>query len=250
MTCTGDDRAILDLGGGVHGVHQAIQKGEVVLEPESANTFTRRFRGYDPAAVDTHIEMLTTKQQLVLDDVESLRARLKEISDEAVGLRKEVALLTETSPSPHAMQQRMANMLRRAVDEVAEMQAEARAEAEALIAAAEAEIEAEQRKHKEQLADLIAQQKALEAEYADSKEKLEAELASIRDDAQAEREQLFADVKLEADHYREQARRAADEAIQQRVKVLEHLMGVYRDLEAVPADLELAYQELKNPTGD
>ncbi|MGA8544199.1 MAG: cell division protein DivIVA [Mycobacterium sp.] len=194
--------------------------------------------------------MLTTKQQLVLDDVESLRARLKELGDEAVGLRKEVALLTETSPSPHAMQQRMANMLRRAVDEVAEMQAEARAEAEALIAAAEAEVEAEQRKHKDQVADLIAQQKALEVEYANSKEKLEAELASIRDDAQAEREQLFADVKLEADHYREQARRAADEAIQQRVKVLEHLMGVYRDLEAVPADLELAYQELKNPPGD
>ena len=96
------------------------------MEPESANTFARRFRGYDPAAVDAHIEMLTTKQQLVLDDVESLRARLKELGDEAAGLRKEVAVLTETSPSPHAMQQRMAKMLRRAVDEVAEMQAEAR----------------------------------------------------------------------------------------------------------------------------
>lgn len=220
------------------------------MEPEAASTFTRRFRGYDPAAVDAHIEMLTTKQQLVLDDVESLRARLKELGDEAAGLRKEVALLTETSPSPHAMQQRMANMLRRAVDEVAEMQTEARAEAAALIAAAEAEVEAEQQKHKEQVADLVAQQKAMEAEYADSKEKLAAELARIRDDAQAEREQLLADVKLEADHYREQARRAADEATQQRVKVLEHLMGVYRDLEGVPADLELAYQELKNPPGE
>jgi cell division septum initiation protein DivIVA len=232
------------------GVTRRFQKGEVVVEPESASTFTRRFRGYDPAAVDAHIEMLTTKQQLVLDDVESLRVRLRELGDEAAGLRKEVALLTETSPSPHAMQQRMANMLRRAVDEVAEMQAEARAEADALIAAAEAEIEAEQRKHKEQVANLVAQQKAMEAEYADSKEKLEAELARIRDDAEAEREQLLADVKLEADHYRDQARRAADQATQQRVKVLEHLMGVYRDLEAVPADLELAYQELKNPPGD
>ena len=220
------------------------------MEPESANTFARRFRGYDPAAVDAHIEMLTTKQQLVLDDVESLRARLKELGDEAAGLRKEVALLTETSPSPHAMQQRMANMLRRAVDEVAEMQAEARAEAEALIAAAEAEIEAEQRQHEEQLAELVARQEALEADHAESKEKLEAELASIREDAQQEREQLLADAKLEADHYREQARLAADEAAQQRVKVLEQLMGVYRDLEAVPADLESAYQELKNPPED
>jgi cell division septum initiation protein DivIVA len=220
------------------------------MEPESANTFTRRFRGYDPAAVDAHIEILTTKQQLLLDDVESLRARLKELGDEAAGLRKEVALLTETSPSPHAMQQRMANMLRRAVDEVAEMQAEARAEAAALIAAAEAEIEAEQRKHEEQLAELVARQEALEADHAESKEKLDAELASIRDDAQEEREQLLADAKLEADHYREQARRGADEAAQQRVKVLEQLMGVYRDLAAVPADLESAYQELKNPPED
>lgn len=220
------------------------------MEPESANTFARRFRGYDPAAVDAHIEMLTTKQQLVLDDVESLRARLKELGDEAAGLRKEVALLTETSPSPHAMQQRMANMLRRAVDEVAEMQAEARAEAAALIAAAEAEIEAARRKHEEQLAELAARQEALEADHAESKEKLEAELASIRDDAQEEREQLLAAAKLEADHYREQARRGADEAAQQRVKVLEQLMGVYRDLAAVPADLESAYQELKNPPED
>ena len=66
-------------------------------------------------------------------------------------------------------------------------------------------------------------------------------------DAQQEREQLLADAKLEADHYREQARRAADEASQQRIEVLEQLMGVYRDLEAVPATLESAYRELKNP---
>jgi DivIVA domain-containing protein len=245
-----EDRDILDLGVRFTGFAKRFQKGELVVEPESANTFTRRFRGYDPAAVDAHLEMLTTKQQLLLDDVESLRARLKKLGDEAAGLRKEVAVLTETSPSPHAMQQRMANMLRRAVDEVAEMQAEARAEAEALIAAAEAEIEVEQRKHEEQLAELVARQEALEADYAESKEKLDAELVSIREDAQQEREQLLADAKLEADRYREQARRAVDEATQQRVKVLEQLMGVYRDLEAVPADLESAYQELKNPPED
>ncbi len=217
------------------------------MEPESTNTFTRRFLGYDPAAVDAHIEMLTTKQQLVLDDVESLRARLNELGDEAAGLRKEVAQLTETSPTPHATQQRMANMLRRAVDEVAEMQAEARTEAEALIAAAEAKVEAEQQKHKERLADLDAQFKAREAEYAKAEETLHAELDRMRTDAQAEREQLLADVKFEADHYREQARRKTDEAIAHRVEILEQLMGVYRELEAVPADLESAYRELKNP---
>ena len=225
---------------------------------EPAKTFSRMFRGYDPAAVDAYIEVLTTKQQLLLDDVESLRARLKESGDEAAALRKEVAVLSDTSPSPHAMQHRMAKMLRRAVDEVSEMQAEARAEAEALIAAAEAEAEAEQRKRKEVLADMAAQRKALEAEYEETKKKLDAELASMRaetqsaideawQDAQQKREQLLADAKQGADHYREQARRAVDEASQQRIKVLEQLMGVYRDLEAVPATLESAYQERKNP---
>jgi cell division septum initiation protein DivIVA len=205
------------------------------------------FRGYDPAAVDAHIEMLTTKQQLLLDDIENLRARLKESGDEAVALRKEVAVLTDTSPSPHAMQQRMAKMLRRAVDEVAEMQAEARAEAEALIAAAEAEAEATEQKREEMLADMAAQRKALEAEYQETKETLESELAGMRADAQRAREQLLGNAKQEADHHREQARRAAEEATRQRIKVLEQLMGVYRDLETVPAALESAYEEEKNP---
>ena len=214
---------------------------------EPAKTFTRMFRGYDPAAVDAHIEMLTTKQRLLLDDVESLRARLKESGEQAAALRKEVAVLTDTSPSPHAVQQRMAKMLRRAVDEIAEMQTEARAEAEAVIAAAEAEAEDTRRKRDEMLADLAAHREALEAEYEETKEMLQAELASLRDDAQQERERLLADAKQRADQDREEARRAVDEASQQRIKILEKLMGVYRDLETVPAALESAYQEQKNP---
>ena len=210
---------------------------------EPAKTFTRMFRGYDPAAVDAHIEVLTTKQQLLIDDVESLRARLRESGDETAALRKEVAVLTDTSPSPHAMQKRMSQMLRRAVDEVSEMQAEARAEAEALIAAAEAEAEATRRKRDEMLADMAAQQKALEAEYQETKEKLEAELARLRDDAHQAREQLLAEARQSADRDREEARRAVDAATQHRIKILEQLMGVYRDLEAVPAALESAYQE-------
>jgi cell division septum initiation protein DivIVA len=217
----------------------------VITEP--AKTFTRMFRGYDPAAVDAHIEVLTTKQQLLVDDVESLRARLRESGDETAALRKEVAVLTDTSPSPHAMQQRMAKMLRRAVDEVSEMQAEARAEAEALIAAAEAEAEATRRKRDEMLADMAAQQKALEAEYEETKEKLEAELASLRADAQQAREQLLAEAKQRADSDRDEARRAVNAASQQRIKILEQLMRVYRDLETVPAALESAYEEQKNP---
>jgi cell division septum initiation protein DivIVA len=218
----------------------------VITEP--AKTFTRMFRGYDPAAVDAHIEMLASKQRLLLDDVESLRARLQESGDETAALRKEVAVLTDTSPSPHAMQQRMAKMLRRAVDEVSEMQAEARAEVEALIAAAEAEAEATRQQRDEMLADMAAQQKALEAEYQETKEMLEAELSSLRDDAQRAREQLLAEAKQRADRDREEARRAVDVASGQRIKILEQLMDVYRDLETVPAALESAYQERENPS--
>jgi len=214
---------------------------------EAAKTFSRKFTGYDPAAVDAHIEMLTAKQQLLVDDVESLRARLKESGDVAAALRKEIAVLTDTSPSPHAMQQRMAKMLRRAVDEVSEMQAEARAEADALIADAEAEAEATRRKREEMLADMAAQQKALQAEYQETKEQLEAELAGLRADAHQARERLLADAKQSADRDRDEARRAVDAASRQRIKILEQLMAVYRDLEAVPAALDSAYEERKNP---
>jgi cell division septum initiation protein DivIVA len=227
------------------------------VQPESARTFTRRFLGYEPAAVDAHIEMLATKQQLLLDDVDSLRVRLKGFEDEAAALRNEVDLLTETSQSPHAVQQRMAKMLRSAVSDISEMQAEAKAEAAALIAEAKAEADAEQHKHLELLADLGEQLKSRKAEYAEAKEKLGAELdrmsaesqsaiAGAWQDAQEERAQLIADAKLEADHDREQARQAVDKASRQRIEILEQLMGVYRDLESVPATLESAYRELKD----
>jgi cell division septum initiation protein DivIVA len=224
------------------------------VNTESATTFTRMFRGYDPAAVDAYIEALTAKEHLLVADVESLRARLKESADEAAALRddvaalrEQVAVLADTSPSPHAVQQRMAKMLRRAVDEVSEMQAEARAEADALIAAAEADVEAAQRQHEELLAEMAAQRDAVEAELAKMRAEAESAIDEAAQNAQQERERLLADAKKEADDYRERAWRAADEASQQRVSVLERLMGVYRDLEAVPATLESAYQERNNP---
>lgn len=225
---------------------------------EPAKTFSRVFRGYDPAAVDACIEVLISKQRLLLDDVERLRAGLKESGDHVAALREEVAVLTDTSPSPQAVQYRMANLLRRAVDEVSEMQTEAREEAGALIAAAEAEVEAARRKHKELLAEMAAEREALEVELKETKKRFDIELARLRaethaeideagQDAKREREQLLADAKQEADDHREQARRAVDEASQQRIRILEQLMGVYRDLEAVPGTLESAYQERENP---
>ncbi|HEX5256885.1 MAG TPA: cell division protein DivIVA [Mycobacterium sp.] len=216
------------------------------MKTEPVKTFSRKFMGYDATAVDAHIEMLTTKQQLLLDDVESLRARLQESGDQTAALRKEVAALTDTSPSPHAVQQRLAKMLSRAVDEVAEMQAEARAEADALIAAAEAEAEETQRKREQMLSDMAAQREAMEAEYQQTKENLEAELASLRDDAELARERLLAEAKERADRDRDEARRAVDEASRQRIRILEQLMGVYRDLKTVPDTLESAYEEQRN----
>ncbi|UMB67883.1 cell division protein DivIVA [Mycobacterium paraterrae] len=216
------------------------------MTTETAQTFSRILWGYNPAAVDARIEVLTTKQQFLLNDVESLRARLRDAGDEAAALRKEIAVLTDTSSSPHALQQRMAKMLRQAVDEIAEMQAEAQSEADALVAAAEAEADAVQAKHRDELIELAAQKKALEAEYAETKAALEAEVATMRADAERQREQLLADAKREADDYRDEVKRAVDEASRQRLKVLEQLMGVYRDLEAVPAALESAYEEVKN----
>jgi hypothetical protein len=65
-------------------------------------------------------------------------------------------------------------------------------------------------------------------------------------DAEQEHGQLLADAKQGADQYREQTRRAVDEASQQRIKILEQLVGVYRVLEGFPAALESAYQERKN----
>jgi glyoxylate carboligase len=91
---------------------------------------------------------------------------------------------------------------------------------------------------------MAAQRKALEAECADARESLEAELAGLRTDAQRAREQLLADAKEMADRDREEARRAVAEAGRQRVRILEQLMDVYRDLDAVPAALESAYREL------
>lgn len=199
---------------------------------EPAKSFSRKFRGYDMTAVEAHIEMLATKQQLLYGDVESLRARLRESGSEAAELRKEVALLTDTSPSPHAVKQRMAKMLERALEEVSEMHAEARAEADELIAAAEAEVEALRRQHTEQLADMAAQRETLDAELARMRAETESALDEARRDARQEHDQLV-----------EQAWHEVEDAGQRRIRILEQLMGVYRDLESVPAALESAYNE-------
>lgn len=221
---------------------------------ERAKTFPRIFRGYDPAAVDAYIEVLLTKHRLLLEDIKSLRAWRNESGDEVAALRidvaclkDEIAVLSDTSPSPYAMQHWMAKMMRRAVDETSRMHTEARAEAEALIALAEAEAETARRERRELSEDVAAQRKALETECQETRNKLDAELARMRAEAQSEIDEAWQDAKHERDQLltdaKEQARRAVDEASQQRIMILEELTGVSRDLEGVPA----AHQEPKNP---
>ncbi|QLL09323.1 cell division protein DivIVA [Mycobacterium vicinigordonae] len=219
------------------------------MRTEPGKTFPRMFRGYDPAAVDARIEMLTTKEQLLRDDVESLRTRLKESADEAAALRAEVAVLAETSPSPHAVQHRMAKMMRRAVDEIAEMQAEARAEADALIESAQADIADEQRRHEEQLADMRAQREALATECEETREKLAAELAKLRAETQSTIDRDTHQAQQERDRLIEHARRVVDEAAERRISILEQLAGVHRDLESIPVTLEAAYRERDQEAG-
>jgi cell division septum initiation protein DivIVA len=216
----------------------------VIAEP--TKTFSRVFRGYEVAAVDACIEALTAKQHLLLHDVQSLEARLAQTGDEAASLRKEVALLTETSASPHAVQLRMGNLLQRAIDEVAQMQAEARAEAEELIASAEAEAAAGRQSHEEQSAQWVAQREAMQAEFDEAKKRLEDELAGMRAETERAIDEAWRDARREADHYRDQAQRAADEASQQRIRILEQLKRVHGELETVPDALAAAYQEQKN----
>jgi hypothetical protein len=69
-------------------------------------------------------------------------------------------------------------------------------------------------------------------------------IAQAWQDARDERERLLAAAKVQADHQREQARRAVEQARRQRIEILEALMGVHRDLESVPDALESAYREL------
>lgn len=235
------------------------------MTTETTKTFSRTFRGYDTAAVDAYIQVLLAKQKFLTDEVQNLRAQRNEFGDEAVALRievaclrDEVALLSDTSPSPYAMQHRMARLLRRALEEISRMQDEARAEVAALVAEAEAETEAAQREHRELLADIAAQRNALETECAATRKEFDAELAGMRAEAQSlideafqeaqqERERLLADAKHRVRYFDEQGRRALGEANQQRILILEELVGVARDLQGVPAILESAYQERKNP---
>lgn len=80
----------------------------------SAPRFQRTRSGYDPVdpvAVNHYIAELVLRQQAQHCEIETLKAEIASLKDENAALK-------DTSPSAQAVTDRMAKMLRLAVDEV------------------------------------------------------------------------------------------------------------------------------------
>ena len=157
---------------------------------EAMPRFNRVRNGYDPSHVDEYVTELALVQQAMQHEVDSLRAQLHDSSAQVAHLRQETAALADTSHTPQAMTDRIAKMLRVAVDEVSEMQFEARLEAESMIASAQAETEAAQAKSRQLLAELAARQRAMETEYAEVMNRARDEAARITAQAVSESERM------------------------------------------------------------
>lgn len=181
------------------------------MATEYTPTFRRTRNGYEPLAVDELIDTLTKTHQSLLADIQLLRARLSESAREIAALKAEIGVLNDTSTSAHAMTYRISNLLRTAIDEVCDMQAEAQTEAAAWVSAAKADAE------------------------------------KLLNDARDEATRRLNDAKEEATRRLEQARRATEEMGQQRIGILEQLMAVHRKLENLPGALQSAYQQMDNP---
>ena len=166
--------------------------------------FGRVRNGYDPAAVDELIGEMSYVQQGLQQEVESLRAQLEQSSSQVAELHQQLndtsaqvaqlhherASLSESSQAPQAMTDRIAKMLRVAVDEVSEMQYEARLEAESMIANAQAEAGTARTQARQNLAELAARQRAMETEYAEVMSRARDEAARIIAQAVSESERM------------------------------------------------------------
>lgn len=149
----------------------------------SAPRFQRTRSGYDPVAVNHYIAELVLRQQAQHCEIETLKAEIASLKDENAALK-------DTSPSAQAVTDRMAKMLRLAVDEVFQMQSEARAEAATLVSAARDEAEAVRTQKREMLADMNARQRALESEHADVMRRAREEAEQLVAQATAEVERM------------------------------------------------------------
>jgi len=121
--------------------------------------------------------------QEYVQEIEHLRNQLREMTTEITRMRHEATVMSDSSPTPKAMTDRIAKMLRLAVDEVSEMQFEARQESEQLLALAQAEADASLAKSRQMIAELSSRQRALETEYAEVMTKAREEAARITAEA-------------------------------------------------------------------
>lgn len=145
--------------------------------------FERARNGYDPVAVNQYVAELLLQRQ-------AQHYELDKLTVELAALRDENAALRDTSVSAGAVTNRMAKMLRLAVDEVFQMQSEARAEAAALIGAAKDEAEAEVATKREMLAQLQARQRAFEFEHAEATRRAREEAEQLKAQAANEIEAM------------------------------------------------------------
>jgi chromosome segregation ATPase len=155
-----------------------------------APNFARVRNGYDPQTVAEFINEQAYIQQALEAELNSVQSQLSASTAQVDSLRTETAQLATTSTSPQAMTDRIAKMLRVAVDEVSEMQYEARLEAESMVISAQAEAEASQAKVRQQLAELAARQRAMETEYAEVMNRAREEAARIVAQAVSESERM------------------------------------------------------------
>lgn len=249
-----------------------------------APNFARVRNGYDPQTVAEFINEQAYIQQALEAELNSVQSQLSASTAQVDSLRTETAQLATTSTSPQAMTDRIAKMLRVAVDEVSEMQYEARLEAESMVISAQAEAEASQAKVRQQLAELAARQRAMETEYAEvmnrareeaarivaqavsesermrevetlrrdqAESELNAELTRLRRETEAKVEERRLRVANEQiDRRLQDARRALDEIAEKRISVLEQLSEIHGSLQSIPTILDNAYREptsFRNP---
>lgn len=153
------------------------------LANRSDARFPRVRHGYDPESVDPYVDELGRANREYVQEIELLRSQLREMTTEITRMRHEATVMSDSSPTPKAMTDRIAKMLRLAVDEVSEMQFEARQESEQLLALAQAEADASLAKSRQMIAELSSRQRALETEYAEVMTKAREEAARITAEA-------------------------------------------------------------------
>lgn len=252
----------------------------------SDTTFTRARNGYNPTEVnerikqlvDMHNESAHTARALKKEN-EAVKRSLSEANSMVASLDREVSALKNAPTVPQATTDKMAKMLRVAIDEAARMENEARAESAEIIAAAHADAEMLRARHHDMLAEASAQQATLEAECAEMldrarveaerviaeainesdqlrmaaivhREKAEAELSeeikNIRAEAHAEAARHLAGADQKIRHRTADIDRTLDNLKTQKIEILEQLVKIYGRLEGMPSALESAYQDRDN----